>query len=103
MYHEAPRGTIIIEQVANGWLVKFPFEEEDGTYGLMPDNQIRHQARIMKDEMLGDEELKKLQGKKKPESIFKQKNERTYTFQNLPDTLNFIHKKYKEEITEAKK
>lgn len=49
---------IIISSVANGWLVRLP--QTNFTPLIDPDEAIRHQARIMKEEMLGDDVLSKL-------------------------------------------
>lgn len=96
---------IRIGQIANGWQVILPHRPMRAIGGLPGDFRselaIRREARIMKNEMLGDDLLNKLTGNEDEIPVIAQpqyeklpwaalKNECVYTFKTFAEVLAFL-------------
>lgn len=86
---------IIISPVANGWLVRLP--QTNFAPSIDPDEAIRHQARIMKEEMMGDDILDKLknpapklEGESVPQAFSVAKDKGLYVFKTFAEVLGFL-------------
>ena len=90
---------ITIRQVSNGWMVVIPIQPEPINYAEI----IRAQARVVKDEMNGDDLLKQLQSKSmdepvedifaSPSSLSDLKDESISIFKTFDEVLAFLKSK----------
>ena len=100
---------ITLTHVSNGWMVVLPYQPQAFAQPIRraSEAEIRRQARIMKDEIQGDDVLKKLQGENQDEMFadiedFKTiplseiKEENIAIFLTLEEALAFVKEKYEE-------
>lgn len=93
--YEINMNQIIITPAANGWLVRMP--QASFLPPIDSDEAIRHQARIMKEEMMGDDILGKLKSPvnnlgdtSMPQSFPLVKDERLHIFKTFAEVLGFL-------------
>lgn len=93
--YELNMNQIIITPAANGWLVRMP--QASFLPIIDSDEAIRHQARIMKEEMMGDDILDKLknpapklEGESVPQAFSVAKDEGLHVFKTFAEVLGFL-------------
>lgn len=93
--YELNMNQIIITPAANGWLVRMP--QASFLPIIDSDEAIRHQARIMKEEMMGDDILDKLknpapklEGESVPHAFSVAKDEGLHIFKTFAEVLGFL-------------
>ncbi len=82
---------LIIQKVGNGWVLIWPLDMPAPHY-MSPEEQIRWQARVMKEEITGDDEIKKLQAGEDQEGFpFKLKTaNHIFVFYTTKKLIEFI-------------
>jgi hypothetical protein len=90
---------ISIQKCANGWIVSVPIISKMPAYPDYPDSEqmIRKHAQIMREEMQGDPELRKIQSENSDNQNGVSENKRdlnvlenVYVFMSTKDVINFL-------------
>jgi hypothetical protein len=80
---------VVISKVSNGWVVNLPIPHNP--FGGLPSTkEIRRQAKIMKQEILGDNMLDNVGEDTDEEKTTIQKIEDVHIFKTFPEVLAFL-------------